>query len=332
MTTAAALAAKLLDDAATFFRTIADQNPSIRDQMLENADVFRQVSALVGDDPLRQFGDENGETTNAIAAASAEQSKRDMATAAAAKTVFRRRPGWVTSLYEGEGPDAGDRMLLGAHLDKNPWKRCTSETAAEWCDRIAQLALGDTPKLGPEDLSQLATCTLWTLEPPFFDGGTLVHAVHDSPPMDAFFLSYSARHAENERRLCLLTDDIGEVHRANAEAPLLMDGAEVDYFLYFMHLVRAEEGIFRVLIGPVLTHVRAMLGEIGQGKLAQRLTPPRLLALTRAGGCLYEADIVYGDALFHTKIEVRPNGQLDMREDAPILVGIEALNKPPQAD
>ena len=43
----AELAAKLLRDAAAFFKTISEQNPPLKDQMDENADVFEQVADLV---------------------------------------------------------------------------------------------------------------------------------------------------------------------------------------------------------------------------------------------------------------------------------------------
>lgn len=46
------LAGKLLIDAATFFTTIADQNEPIRDQMLENANVYKQIGELVMKEPL----------------------------------------------------------------------------------------------------------------------------------------------------------------------------------------------------------------------------------------------------------------------------------------
>ena len=45
------LAAKLLRDAAAFFETIAEQNPPLKEQMDENADVFKQVADLVENDP-----------------------------------------------------------------------------------------------------------------------------------------------------------------------------------------------------------------------------------------------------------------------------------------
>ena len=47
----AELAAKLLRDAAAFFKTISEQNPPLKDQMDENADVFEQVADLVEKDP-----------------------------------------------------------------------------------------------------------------------------------------------------------------------------------------------------------------------------------------------------------------------------------------
>lgn len=51
------LAAKLLRDAAAFFKTIAEQNPPLKEQMAENADVFEQVADLVETDPSGQIED-----------------------------------------------------------------------------------------------------------------------------------------------------------------------------------------------------------------------------------------------------------------------------------
>jgi len=48
----AELAAKLLNDAAVFFDNVAVQNPDIGQQMMENAEVYRQVATLVATDPL----------------------------------------------------------------------------------------------------------------------------------------------------------------------------------------------------------------------------------------------------------------------------------------
>jgi hypothetical protein len=50
-TTNAELAARLLRDAAVFFRTIGNQNPALKTQMSENAEVFEQVASLVETDP-----------------------------------------------------------------------------------------------------------------------------------------------------------------------------------------------------------------------------------------------------------------------------------------
>lgn len=49
------LAAKLLRDAAAFFKTISEQNPPLKEQMDENADVFEQVADLVEQDPNGQI-------------------------------------------------------------------------------------------------------------------------------------------------------------------------------------------------------------------------------------------------------------------------------------
>lgn len=55
MTTHAELAARLLRDAASFFRTVGEQNEVISEQMNENATVFEQVATLVEQDPTGQI-------------------------------------------------------------------------------------------------------------------------------------------------------------------------------------------------------------------------------------------------------------------------------------
>ncbi len=51
MPTHAELASKLLVDAADFFLTLGEQNPPLKDQMVENATVFKQMGGLLTQDP-----------------------------------------------------------------------------------------------------------------------------------------------------------------------------------------------------------------------------------------------------------------------------------------
>lgn len=51
----AQLAAKLLRDAATFFRNVGAQNPGLADEMNENAAVYEQVADLTEGDPLGEL-------------------------------------------------------------------------------------------------------------------------------------------------------------------------------------------------------------------------------------------------------------------------------------
>ncbi len=52
MATYAHLAAKLLRDAATFFRNVGAQNQPLKEQMDDNASVYEQVADLVEKDPM----------------------------------------------------------------------------------------------------------------------------------------------------------------------------------------------------------------------------------------------------------------------------------------
>ena len=58
MPTHAELAARLLRDAAQFFRSIGQQNDQLNEQMSENANVFEQVATLVETDPNGQLEEE----------------------------------------------------------------------------------------------------------------------------------------------------------------------------------------------------------------------------------------------------------------------------------
>ncbi len=52
MATHAQVAAKLLHDAATFFRNVGDQNEALKEQMHDNAKVYDQVADLLEKNPL----------------------------------------------------------------------------------------------------------------------------------------------------------------------------------------------------------------------------------------------------------------------------------------
>lgn len=60
----AELASRLLVDAASFFRTLAEQNEPLKQQMTENADVFEQMAGLLNDNPNGELdGTSYGEMT-----------------------------------------------------------------------------------------------------------------------------------------------------------------------------------------------------------------------------------------------------------------------------
>ena len=49
------MAGRLLKDAASFFRTLAEQNEPLREQMTENATVYDQLGDLVATNPLGEM-------------------------------------------------------------------------------------------------------------------------------------------------------------------------------------------------------------------------------------------------------------------------------------
>lgn len=64
MATHAQLASKLLRDAANFFRNVGEQNPPLKDQMSDNADVYDQVAQLVETNPNGELDVQDPEQDN----------------------------------------------------------------------------------------------------------------------------------------------------------------------------------------------------------------------------------------------------------------------------
>ncbi|MFM2043740.1 MAG: hypothetical protein RLY86_2316 [Pseudomonadota bacterium] len=60
MATHAEIAAKLLRDAAEFFRHVGEQNEPIRPQMDHNARAFETVADLVEENPTDEFQGQDG--------------------------------------------------------------------------------------------------------------------------------------------------------------------------------------------------------------------------------------------------------------------------------
>ncbi|MEQ8967623.1 MAG: hypothetical protein RID91_17550 [Azospirillaceae bacterium] len=59
MTTHAELAGKLLRDAATFFRTVGDENPALKERLEESAATFENVATLVETDPTGELPEDD---------------------------------------------------------------------------------------------------------------------------------------------------------------------------------------------------------------------------------------------------------------------------------
>jgi hypothetical protein len=59
MATNANLAARLLRDAATFFRSIGQDNPELEAKLAEHAAVFEHAAGLVEDDPMGTYDEDD---------------------------------------------------------------------------------------------------------------------------------------------------------------------------------------------------------------------------------------------------------------------------------
>lgn len=55
MATHSEIAAKLLRDAATFFKSVGEQNAPLEQEMTENAAVYEQIAQLIESDPTGEI-------------------------------------------------------------------------------------------------------------------------------------------------------------------------------------------------------------------------------------------------------------------------------------
>ena len=64
MPTNSELGAELLVDAASFFRDVGSQNPGVKEQMEQNAEVYEQVAQPVATDPNGEVPGQPAPPTN----------------------------------------------------------------------------------------------------------------------------------------------------------------------------------------------------------------------------------------------------------------------------
>lgn len=301
----AELAAKLLEDAAGFFRTLGEQNAPLRAQMEENANVFLQMGTLLRQDP-----------TGSIAGPPVSAPEVPAPSAAPA---FQDRTDWVEALSSGPG----DRPFLGPGLD--PWARCDAEDASALRTAVA----GD---LSETDRAQLETADIWHMAPPFYASATLYHAVLPGPRgADAFFLDHPVLTEPAAARIhTAVRFTSPAIQAANAQAPLLFDGAEYPYFLFFMHLVRGERGAFRLVTEATITGLADLLRDAGRPEVAGRLRLPQFLHFDAQGGVRYGAQVLYGGAVFAASFRIQPTGLVEMLDDTPLCETIPALVEIPE--
>ncbi len=311
MPTNAELGARLLTDAASFFRSLADQNPAISDQMTENARVFEQMGRLLVDDPTGSFPEE-GEPSTA-----AEEPKTTT-------NAFRPCPPWVAAISE----ERGDRLFFSDRATAPRW--APAEPAIR--DELAKV-LGST---ADSDLERLTESALYSARLPFYEDGELIHAVatESAGSFDAFFLVYrESSGSVPERRCVVIPFTSPPILHANEHAPLLLDGAELDYLLFFMHLVGGEAGAFRVLHGRTLLAVRDILIESGNEAVAAGTAEPKLIGQTVDGSVVYQLYITYSGIVFRASLKLYPNGMTEMLDDQPLLdAPLESLREMPKAE
>lgn len=280
------LAAKLLSDAATFFETIARDNPALSEQMEENSDVFRQVADLVSKDPIGEVEEEKENTTTN-------------------NPVFRKREKWIDTVY---GDSAlGEPLEFSYRADRIEW---------EEVDHAEILALVDMldEKTLEGDRALLKSARVWCCSPGFYPGAKLYHAV--TPESDGLFVEYTPEAGIGlETEFVALGADSSILSQVNRGLPVALDGWEYDYLLFFLYSLQSDLGKFRIVQGKLSDYVRQALLAHDLVDVSEKLFKPQFLRFAGDGGCIYQVLIIYADRLFSSKFKVSYNGFVEMIDD-----------------
>lgn len=171
-------------------------------------------------------------------------------------------------------------------------------------------------------------------EPPFLPGVTLIHLALESSdgdhrPTEGLF--FSRKNDEGEMSVENFEHSSPKVHELNASHPALeVAGNELGYLRYFLQVVRAGAGAFRVIEGHLLERISKIVDASGASDktaadVLKDWTPPRFFGAGPEGGLLYEAYVLYGGAIFKTLFCVYASGMVEMLDDQPLLNPLEDL-------
>ncbi|MEM9173183.1 MAG: hypothetical protein AAGA84_10805 [Pseudomonadota bacterium] len=104
------------------------------------------------------------------------------------------------------------------------------------------------------------------------------------------------------------------IHKLNRDREFRLAGNELEYIYYFMHLVRGEEGAFRILTPEMVKMVNATKAPLQDGRVRR----PVVLGADGNGALVYQLSILYNCYEFNAKLAVSTYGMMDMIEDIPV--------------
>jgi hypothetical protein len=208
--------------------------------------------------------------------------------------------------------------------------------------RKIKLAIRDATR----DAKPVALKAGWLAPLEFFSADFEVFMVHacgksrDGQNWDAYFYAYR-RHRRSRGRPDEETWEVesynlksAPLYTLNDKAELIIDGHHLAYLRYFMHIVRGEQGPFRLVDRPERDRdwpfspeaLIERLGASGPGQakpeelieLRTRLHQPRFDGVDGEGRLRYRACVIYGGELFHTDLALQQAGIIEMLDDDPI--------------
>lgn len=279
MPTVAELSTKLLQDAASFFESIGEQNPDLAEQMKENADVYRQMGLLLAEDPTGTVGeDEMGRSEASIR--------------------WAPRPWWKS---EPDLPQIGPRGLA------SDWNQLNTMSAALQ-ERLASLLRKEGIALKDIDVH-------W-LEPNFYTDVVLIHISEKQEEEFREAVLYATEGDGNTWNIIDFGYQSPALHSLN-EKYLDLAGHELSYLRFFMHVVRGDDGAFRI-VDPDLW---AQIAGVVEGAINHTASIPMgvvVRTLGTSGEIVFESTLLYDGSAFRVVLKLAPDGMVEMLEDEPM--------------
>lgn len=244
--------------------------------------------------------------------------------------AFVRRPVWLVqrdlfplteSDHPADGwspPSSGDANLMHALTAFLRTLAADDDQDGEDSQKYPAAGGALAPALGRFDPATDAVIA-W---PRFLPGAALIHVELDDGlgMLDGLFYAVSDGGETPAWTIGSFNYQSPKLFALNGAAGLRLVGNELSYFRYFMHVVRSDDGCFRIiephLRKQLAEFITASVPELSASELFGNWQPVALTGLNHDQGLFYRTQLLYGGGIFESSFLLHADGGIEMDAEA----------------